>query len=102
VTLVKRIEPPLMEEKNHGGLSYGVVNQSDPRRKLAAVRAYFQQTFPGTDVRDSYDPQLLAQVFRIKTDQAGGFRNAVVFTVLLDDYTPNQNCKAVDLKLPRR
>jgi hypothetical protein len=67
-------------------MAWGTNPTEEELEKLAAVRAYFQQTFPGTEVRDSYDPQRLAQVFRIETDQGGGFRDAVVLTALLDDY----------------
>jgi hypothetical protein len=54
--------------------------------KLGAVREYFRIHFPGAEIRDAYDHDRLAQVFRIETDGAGGFRDAVLLTQFLDEF----------------
>jgi hypothetical protein len=82
-----------------------VGNKSDRRRLGKARRRarLFSRSVPRHGGADSYDPQLLAQVFRIKTDQAGGFRNAVIFTALLDDYLPTKIAKLLtDLNVAER
>lgn len=65
-------------------------NTEDELKKLAAVRGYFQQEFPTALIRDSYDANRMAQVFRIETDDAGEPRDAVVSTELLDEYPPEE------------
>ena len=54
--------------------------------KLAAVREYFRAHFPGAEIRDSYDHDRLAQVFRIEMDGLGGFSDAVFLTQFLDEF----------------
>ena len=44
-------------------------NTEEELEKLAAVRGFYvEQQFPGTSIRDSYDADRMAQVFRIETD----------------------------------
>jgi hypothetical protein len=50
-------------------------NTEEELEKLAAVRGYFQQQFPGASIRDSYDAGRMAQVFRIETDDVGELRD---------------------------
>ena len=70
-------------------------NTDDELEKLAAVRRYFQQQFPGSSVRDSYDAGRMAQVFRVETDDVGELRNAVVSTEFLEEYVPEKMGKAL-------
>ena len=70
-------------------------NTDDELEKLAAVRRYFQQQFPGASVRDSYDAGRMAQVFRVETDDVGELRNAVVSTEFLEEYVPEKMGKAL-------
>jgi hypothetical protein len=70
-------------------------NTEDEMEKLAAVRAYLQQHFPGASIRDSYDAGRMAQVFRIETDGVGGMRDAVVSTEFLEEYSPEKMGKAL-------
>ena len=58
--------------------------------KLAAVREYFCAHFPGAEIRDSYDHERLAQVFRIEMDGVGGFSDAVLLTQFLDEFPDNK------------
>ncbi len=68
-------------------------NTEEELEKLAAVRGYLQQQFPGVSIRDSYDAGRLAQVFRIEA--AGGLRDAVFSTEFLDEYPPEKMGKAL-------
>ncbi|HKN85280.1 MAG TPA: hypothetical protein VJV04_00325 [Nitrospiraceae bacterium] len=61
-------------------------NREEELEKLAAVREYFHEHFPKAEIRDSYDHERLAQVFRIEMDHVGGFRDAVLLTQFLDAY----------------
>ncbi len=70
-------------------------NTEDELEKLAAVRGYFQQQFPGASIRDSYDAGRMAQVFRIESDDVGVPRDAVVSTEFLEEYPPNKMGKAL-------
>ena len=70
-------------------------NTDDDLEKLAAVRGYFQEHFPGASIRDSYDAGRMAQVFRIETDDVGEPRNAVVSTEFLEEYAPDKMGKAL-------
>ncbi len=70
-------------------------NTEDELEKLAAVRTYLQEQFPGTSIRVSYDAGRLAQVFRIETDDVGGLRDAVVSTEFLDQYPPGKMGRAL-------
>ena len=70
-------------------------NTEDELEKLAAVRGYFQQQFPGAAIRDSYDAGRMAQVFRIETDDVGGPRDAVISTEFLEEYPPEKMGKAL-------
>jgi len=70
-------------------------NTEDELEKLAAVRGYLQQQFPGASIRDSYDAGRLAQVFRIETHDVGGLRDAVVSTEFLEQYAPEKMGKAL-------
>lgn len=70
-------------------------NSEDKLEKLAAVRGYFQQQFPGASIRDSYDAGRMAQVFRIETADVGGLRDAVVSTEFLEEYPPGKMGKAL-------
>ena len=69
-------------------------NTEEELEKLAAVRGYFEQQFPGTSIRDSYDAARIAQVFRIETD-GDGPRDAVVSTEFLEEYPPDKMGKAL-------
>jgi hypothetical protein len=69
-------------------------NTEEELEKLAAVRGYFEQQFPGASIRDSYDAGRMAQVFRIETDGAGP-RDAVVSTEFLEEYPPDKMGKAL-------
>ena len=70
-------------------------NTDDELEKLAAVRGYFQEQFPGASVHDSYDAGRTAKVFRIETDDVGGPRDAVVSTAFLEEYQPDKMGKAL-------
>ena len=70
-------------------------NTEDELEKLAAVRGYLQEHFPGASIRDSYDAGKMAQVFRIETDGVGGLRDAVVSTEFLEEYPPDKMRKAL-------
>jgi F0F1-type ATP synthase beta subunit len=70
-------------------------NTEDELEKLAAVRGYLQQQFPGALIRDSYDAGRMAQVFRIESDGVGGLRDAVVSTEFLEEYPPEKMGKAL-------
>ena len=70
-------------------------NTDDELEKLAAVRGYFQEQFPGASIRDSYDAGRTAQVFRVETDDVGELRNAVVSTDFLEEYVPDKMGKAL-------
>jgi len=70
-------------------------NTEEELEKLAAVRGYFEQQFPGASIRDSYDAGRIAQVFRIETDAAGEPRDAVVSTAFLEEYAPEKMGKAL-------
>jgi hypothetical protein len=62
----------------------------DESERLAAVRDYFQQQFPGCSIRDLYDAGRMAQVFRIETNEAETVHNAVVSTEFLEGYPPSK------------
>jgi hypothetical protein len=70
-------------------------NTEDELEKLAAVRGYLQEKFPGASIRDSYDAGRLAQVFRIEADDVGGLCDAVVSTEFLEEYPPEKMGKAL-------
>jgi hypothetical protein len=70
-------------------------NTEDELEKLAAVRAYLHEQFPGASIRDSYDAGRMAEVFRVETDGVGGLRDAVVSTEFLDEYAPEKMAKAL-------
>ena len=70
-------------------------NTDDELEKLAAVRGYFQEHFPGASIRDLYDAARTAQVFRVETDDVGERRNAVVSTEFLEEYAPDKMGKAL-------
>jgi hypothetical protein len=70
-------------------------NTEDELEKLAAVRGYLQEQFPGASIRDSYDAGRMAQVFRIETDDVGGLCDAVVSTEFLEEYAPEKMGKAL-------
>jgi hypothetical protein len=61
-------------------------NTEEELEKLAAVREYFHAHFPEAEIRDSYDHDRLAQIFRIETDSQGGFSDAVLLTQFLDEF----------------
>jgi len=69
-------------------------NTEEELEKLAAVRGYFQQQFPGASIRDSYDAGRTAQVFLVQTD-VSELRDAVVSTEFLDEYPPEKMGKAL-------
>jgi hypothetical protein len=69
-------------------------NTEEELEKLAAVRGYFQQQFPGASIRDSYDAGRMAQVFLVETD-VSELRDAVVSTEFLDEYPPEKMGKAL-------
>ena len=70
-------------------------NTEEELEKLAAVRGYFEQQFPGASIRDSYDAGRMAQVFRVETDDVDGPRDAVVSTEFLEEYAPEKMGKAL-------
>ena len=41
-------------------------NTEEELEKLAAVREYFHEHFPNAEIRDSYDTDRMAQVFRVE------------------------------------
>ena len=61
-------------------------NTEDELEKLASVREYFHEHFPDAEIRDSYDHDRLAQIFRIEMDGEDGFSDAVLLTQFLDEY----------------
>jgi len=70
-------------------------NTDDELEKLAAVRGYLKEQFPGASIRDSYDADRTAQVFRVETDDVGELRSAVVSTDFLEEYVPDKMGKAL-------
>ena len=70
-------------------------NTEDELEKLAAVRGYFHEQFPEAEIRDSYDTDRLAQVFRIQTNGKPGFRDAVLLTQFLDEYPARKIAKVL-------
>ncbi|MCS6288090.1 MAG: hypothetical protein H8K10_03835 [Nitrospira sp.] len=73
-------------------------NTEDELERLAAVRAYFEEQFPGSTIRDSYDVGRLAQVFRIEIDGTGGtggLRDVVIATEFLDEHPPGEMLEAL-------
>jgi hypothetical protein len=71
------------------------VHTDEELEKLAAVRGYFQEHFPGASIRDSYDAGRMAQVFRVETDDVAGPHDAVVSTEFLEEYVPEKMGKAL-------
>lgn len=63
----------------------------DELKRIAAVREYLYEQFPGSSLRDSYDPRRLAQVFRIETDEPVSVYTAVVSTEFLKDHAPSKS-----------
>lgn len=63
----------------------------DELKRIAAVREYLSEQFPGSSLRDSYDPSRLAQVFRIETDEPPSVYTAVISTEFLKDHAPSQS-----------
>lgn len=61
-------------------------NTEEELEKLAAVHEYFHEHFPDAEIRDSYDQDRLAQIFRIEMDGMGGFSDAVLLTQFLHEY----------------
>ena len=61
-------------------------NTEEELEKLAAVRAYLEQAFPGCEIRNSYDPDRLAQIFQVDVNKKGEFRDAVVLTEYLEEH----------------
>jgi hypothetical protein len=71
------------------------VHTDEELEKLAAVRGYFQEQFPGASIRDSYDADRTAQVFRVESDGDGGLRNGVFLIDFLEEYAPEKMGKAL-------
>jgi hypothetical protein len=71
------------------------VHTDEELEKLAAVRGYFQEYFPGSSIRDSYDADRTAQVFRVESGGDGGLRNAVLSIDFLEEYAPEKMGKAL-------
>jgi hypothetical protein len=65
-------------------------NTEDELERLAAVREYFHEQFPGASIRDVYDPGRLAQIFSIEPTEGADPYIAVVSTEFLDDYPPEK------------
>lgn len=63
----------------------------DELKRIAAVREYLTEQFPGSSLRDSYDPSRLAQVFRIETDEPSAVYTAVISTEFLKDHAPSKS-----------
>jgi hypothetical protein len=63
----------------------------DELERVAAVREYFSEQFPGFSIRDSYDPGRLAQVFRIDRDEPATVYTAVISTEFLTDHLPSKS-----------
>ena len=63
----------------------------DELKRIAAVREYLSEQFPGSSLRDSYDPSRLAQVFRIETDEPSSVYTAVISTEFLKDHAPSKS-----------
>lgn len=61
----------------------------DELKRIAAVREYFYEQFPGSLVRDTYDTARLAQVFRIDVGEPAVTHTAVVSTEFLKDHPPD-------------
>ena len=71
------------------------VHTDEELEKLAAVRGYFQEYFPGASIRDSYDAARTAQVFLVETGDVGERRHAVVSIDFLEEYVPEKIGKAL-------
>ncbi len=77
-------------------MAWGPDANTEPElEKLAAVRGYLHEQFPGASIRDSYDAGRMAQVFRIEHDGVGVLRDAVVSTEFLEQYPPEKMAKAL-------
>ena len=63
----------------------------DELRRIAAVREYLSEQFPGSSLRDSYDPSRLAQVFRNETDEPSSVYTVVISTEFLKDHVPSKS-----------
>jgi hypothetical protein len=63
----------------------------DELNRVAAVREYLYEQFPGFSIRDSYDPGRLAQVFRIDLDEPATIYTAVISTEFLTDHLPSKS-----------
>ncbi len=63
----------------------------DELKRIAAVREYLSLQFPGSSLRDSYDPGRLAQVFRIETDEPSAIFTAIISTEFLKDHAPSKS-----------
>ena len=61
----------------------------DELKRIAAIREYLNEHFPGSSIRDSYDPGRLAQVFRIELDDSKTIYTTVVSTEFLKDHPPS-------------
>ena len=71
------------------------VNSGDEAERIAAVREYFYEQIPNTEIRDSYDAGRLAQVFRVEASDLGGFRDAVISTEFLMEHPSNKLAKVL-------
>ena len=70
-------------------------NTEEELEKVAAVREYFHNQFPEAEIRDSYDPERLAQVFQIQMDGKAGFSDVVLLTQFLDEYPASKMAKVL-------
>ena len=77
-------------------------NTEDELEKLASVREYFHEHFPDAEIRDSYDHDRLAQIFRIEMDGEDGFSDAVLFDTVSRRVSGEQVRKGPDGMAGRR
>lgn len=70
-------------------------NTEDELEKLAAVRTYLAERFPGTTIHSAYDAPTLSQIFRVDTVEAGDWRTVIVATEFLDQHQPEQVLNAL-------
>lgn len=69
-------------------MAWGTGVTDNELRRIAAVREYLSEQFPGHLIRDSYDPTRLAQVFHIELDVPPTTYIAVISTEFLQDHPP--------------
>ena len=72
-------------------MAWGTGATDDELKRIAAIREYLSEAFPGFSIRDSYDPVRLAQIFNLELDVPPTSYTAVVSTEFLQDHPPSES-----------